>query len=237
MRMSTFYMVATPIGNLEDITYRAVQTLRSVDVIACEDTRHTQQLLTHYEISKRLIACHAHNEINSAKGIVELLASGLNVAFVSDAGTPGISDPGARVVTAVRQAGFLVVPIPGASAVAALVSVAGFVGKSFTFEGFLSPRKGRRTKRLQQLLEREEAFILYESPFRIVKTLEEIAVLDAARTVVAGREMTKKFEEFLQGTAGQVATILAGRDAIKGEFAVLVAPKLLSEADDNDSEA
>ncbi|ADY14739.1 Ribosomal RNA small subunit methyltransferase I [Sphaerochaeta globosa str. Buddy] len=237
MRMSTFYMVATPIGNLEDITYRAVQTLKSVDVIACEDTRHTQQLLTHYEISKRLIACHAHNEINSAKGIVELLASGLDVAFVSDAGTPGISDPGARVVTAVRQAGFTIVPIPGASAVAALVSVAGFVGKSFTFEGFLSPRKGRRTKRLQQLLEREEAFILYESPFRIVKTLQEIATLDATRSVVAGREMTKKFEEFLQGTAAQIAATLTGRDAIKGEFAVLVAPKQSGDADDNDSEA
>ena len=153
-------MVATPIGNLEDITYRAVQTLKTVDVIACEDTRHTQQLLNHFEISKRLIACHAHNEINSAKGIVELLGSGLDVAFVSDAGTPGISDPGARVVTAVRQAGFPVVPIPGPSAVATLVSVAGFVGKSFTFEGFLSPRKGRRTKRLAQLLQRDEAFIL-----------------------------------------------------------------------------
>ncbi len=230
-------MVATPIGNLEDITYRAVQTLRSVDVIACEDTRHTQQLLNHYEISKRLIACHAHNEINSAKGIVELLANGLDVAFVSDAGTPGISDPGARVVTAVRQAGFPVVPIPGPSAVAALVSVAGFVGKSFTFEGFLSPRKGRRTKRLAQLLEREEAFIIYESPFRIVKTLQEIALLDATRNLVAGREMTKKFEEFLQGTAAEVASILAGRDAIKGEFAVLVAPKQACEDDDNDSEA
>jgi 16S rRNA (cytidine1402-2'-O)-methyltransferase len=235
--MSTFYMVATPIGNLEDITYRAVQTLKSVDVIACEDTRHTQQLLNHFEISKRLIACHAHNEINSAKGIVELLASGLDIAFVSDAGTPGISDPGARVVTAVREAGFPVVPIPGPSAVATLVSVAGFVGKSFTFEGFLSPRKGRRTKRLAQLLERDEAFVLYESPFRIVKTLEEIAALDAKRMVVAGREMTKKFEEFLQGTAGAVASTLAGRDAIKGEFAVLVAPRQVSEDDDNDSEA
>ncbi len=230
-------MVATPIGNLEDITYRAVQTLKSVDVIACEDTRHTRQLLNHFEISKRLIACHAHNEINSAKGIVELLGSGLDVAFVSDAGTPGISDPGARVVTAVREAGFPIVPIPGPSAVATLVSVAGYVGKSFTFEGFLSPRKGRRTQRLVQLLERDEAFVLYESPFRIVKTLEEIAALDAKRMVVAGREMTKKFEEFLQGSAGEVASTLEGRDAIKGEFAVLVAPRKVGEDDDNDSEA
>ena len=230
-------MVATPIGNLEDITYRAVETLRSVDVIACEDTRHTQVLLNHFEISKRLIACHAHNEINSAQGIVNLLSEGKDVAFVSDAGTPGISDPGARVVSAVRSEGFAVVPIPGVSAVATLVSVAGYVGKTFTFEGFLSPRKGRRTKRLEALLARNEAFILYESPFRIVKTLEEIAVLDSARTVVAGREMTKKFEEFLQGKASEVAALLSGRQAIKGEFALLVAPIEAEAADDHDSEA
>ncbi len=230
-------MVATPIGNLEDITYRAVETLRSVDVIACEDTRHTQVLLTHFEINKRLIACHAHNEINSAQGIVNLLGEGKDVAFVSDAGTPGISDPGARVVSAVRSAGFPVVPIPGVSAVATLVSVAGYVGKTFTFEGFLSPRKGRRTKRLEALLARNEAFILYESPFRIVKTLEEIAQLDSTRTVVAGREMTKKFEEFLQGRAGEVAALLSERQAIKGEFALLVAPIEAEAADDNDSEA
>ena len=230
-------MVATPIGNLEDITYRAVETLRSVDVIACEDTRHTQVLLTHFEINKRLIACHAHNEINSAQGIVNLLGEGKDVAFVSDAGTPGISDPGARVVSAVRSAGFPVVPIPGVSAVATLVSVAGYVGKTFTFEGFLSPRKGRRTKRLEALLARNEAFILYESPFRIVKTLEEIAQLDSTRTVVAGRGMTKEFEEFLQGRAGEVAALLSERQAIKGEFALLVAPIEAEAADDNDSEA
>lgn len=209
-------MVATPIGNLQDITLRAIETLKSVDVIACEDTRHTQLLLNHLSITKRLIACHAHNEINSAKGIVDLLASGMDIAYVSDAGTPGISDPGSRVVAAVRDAGFEVVPIPGVSAVATLVSVASFVGKSFTFEGFLSPRKGRRTKRLAQLLERDEAFIVYESPFRIVKTLQEIAELDERRTVVVGREMTKKFEEFLQGSAKQIADTLASRPSVKG---------------------
>lgn len=230
-------MVATPIGNLQDITLRAIETLKSVDVIACEDTRHTQLLLNHLSITKRLIACHAHNEINSAKGIVDLLASGMDIAYVSDAGTPGISDPGSRVVAAVRDAGFEVVPIPGVSAVATLVSVASFVGKSFTFEGFLSPRKGRRTKRLAQLLERDEAFIVYESPFRIVKTLQEIAELDERRTVVVGREMTKKFEEFLQGSAKQIADTLASRPSVKGEFALLVAPSQVSDVDDNDSEA
>ncbi len=230
-------MVATPIGNLDDMTYRAVQTLKDVAVIACEDTRHTQLLLSRFDISKRLISCHAHNEINSAQGIVALMEQGNDVAYVSDAGTPGISDPGARVVSLVRQAGFPIVPIPGVSAVATLVSVAGYVGKTFTFEGFLSPRKGRRTKRLSELLERNEAFILYESPFRIVKTLEEIAQLDEQRSVVVGREMTKKFEEFLQGTANTVAKELSGRAAIKGEFALLVAPLEASADDDNDSEA
>ncbi|WP_332446558.1 16S rRNA (cytidine(1402)-2'-O)-methyltransferase [Sphaerochaeta sp.] len=235
--MSTLYMVATPIGNLDDITYRAVQTLQTVEVIACEDTRHTQLLLSHYNISKRLIACHAHNEINSAQGIVALLSDGKDVAFVSDAGTPGISDPGSRVVSAVRNAGFPIVPIPGPSALASLVSVAGFVGKTFTFEGFLSPRKGRRTKRLEALLARDEAFIIYESPFRIIKTLQEIGALDEKRTVVVGREMTKKFEEFLQGTARSVAGQLSDRPAVKGEFAVLVAPSEAAQDDDNDSEA
>ena len=230
-------MVATPIGNLEDMTYRAVQTLQSVDVIACEDTRHTQQLLNHYQISKRLIACHAHNESNSAKGIVALLSEGKDIAFVSDAGTPGISDPGSRVVSAVRSAGFKVVPIPGVSALTSLVSVAGYVGKSFTFEGFLSVRKGRRTKRLELLLARNEAFILYESPFRVVKTLSELARLDENRYVVVGREMTKKFEEFISGTAAVVASLLENSTTLKGEFAILVAPVEAQEADDNDKEA
>ena len=230
-------MVATPIGNLEDMTYRAVQTLQSVDVIACEDTRHTQQLLNHYQISKRLIACHAHNESNSAKGIVALLSEGKDIAFVSDAGTPGISDPGSRVVSAVRSAGFKVVPIPGVSALTSLVSVAGYVGKSFTFEGFLSVRKGRRTKRLELLLARNEAFVLYESPFRVVKTLSELARLDENRYVVVGREMTKKFEEFISGTAAVVASLLENSTTLKGEFAILVAPVEAQEADDNDKEA
>ena len=229
-------MVGTPIGNLEDMTYRAVETLKSVDVVACEDTRHTQQLLNHYQISKRLIACHAHNETNSAKGIVALLAEGKDIAFVSDAGTPGVSDPGSRVVSAVRKAGFDVVPIPGVSAVTALVSVAGYVGKSFTFEGFLSPKKGRRTKRLELLLERNEAFVLYESPFRVVKMLAELSVLDPKRFVVVGREMTKKFEQFISGSAVDVCAQLERNTTLKGEFAILVAPIEAQEDDDNDSE-
>lgn len=235
--MSTLYLVATPIGNLGDITYRAIETLKSVSVIACEDTRHTQQLLTHYGISKRLIATHAHNEEASAKGIIAMLAEGQTVAFVSDAGTPALSDPGSRLVQAVRDAGFSVVPIPGPSAFTALVSVAGLVGKSITFEGFLSPKSGRRRARLATLLERGEAFVIYESPFRVVKTLAELSDLAPLRRVVVGREMTKKFEEFLQGRASEVAAQLSARQAIKGEFALLVAPIEAEAADDNDSEA
>lgn len=222
--MSTLYLVATPIGNLGDITYRAVETLKTVDVIACEDTRHTQQLLTHYGISKRLIATHAHNEEASAKGIVALLEAGQSVAFVSDAGTPGISDPGSRLVEVVREGGYPIVPIPGASAFTALVSVAGLVGKTITFEGFLSPKSGRRKGRLEVLLGRGDAFVIYESPFRVVKTLAEIAALAADRRVVVGREMTKKFEEFIIGEASEVASLLSERTSIKGEFALLVGP-------------
>lgn len=229
-------MVATPIGNLEDITMRALQTLREVDVIACEDTRHTQRLLTRYDIHKRLIACHAHNEISSAAGIVKLLSEDNNIAFVSDAGTPGISDPGARVVNAVREAGFPIVPIPGASALATLISVSGFVGKAFVFEGFMSPRAGRRRKRLVELLERDEAFIVYESPFRVVKLLEELANLAPERRILVGREMTKAFEEYVDGTAQTVAGDFAKRTSIKGEFAICISPSETARNDDEGTE-
>ena len=221
--MAVLYVVATPIGNLDDITIRGIRTLRDADVIACEDTRHTLNLLNHLEITgKRLIACHARNEEASAKGIVGLLEQGLNVAYCSDAGTPGVSDPGSRLVNAVRQAGFDVVPIPGASASVTLLSVSGLAGKTFTFEGFLSPKSGRRKKRLEQLLERNEAFIIYESPFRIRKTLEELDALAPERKIVLGREMTKAFEQFLCGTAKEVLSLLKVE---KGEFAVCVLPQ------------
>ncbi len=229
-------MVATPIGNLEDITMRALQTLREVDVIACEDTRHTQRLLTRYDIHKRLIACHAHNESSSAAGIVKLLSEDNNIAFVSDAGTPGISDPGARVVNAVREAGFPIVPIPGASALATLVSVSGFVGKAFVFEGFMSPRAGRRRKRLVELLARDEAFIVYESPFRVVKLLEELAGLAPERRILVGREMTKAFEEYVDGSAQTVAGEFAKRTSIKGEFAICISPSETVRTEDEEAE-
>ena len=220
--MSKLYIVATPIGNLDDITLRAINTLREADVIACEDTRHTQTLLTHLGITgKRLIACHAHNEAASSQGIVGLLGQGLNVAYCSDAGTPGVSDPGSRLVRVVREAGFDIVPIPGASASVTLISASGLAGKTFTFEGFLSPKSGRRKSRLKELLEREEAFIIYESPFRILKTLGELRDLDDSRRLVLGREMTKAFEQFIYGTPSEVISELK---VVKGEFALVVLP-------------
>lgn len=232
--MSTLYIVATPIGNLDDISFRAVKTLKEVDVIACEDTRHTQNLLNHLEITgKRLIACHAHNEMASSQGIINLLSQGLSVAYVSDAGTPGVSDPGSRLVREVRKANFTVVPIPGASACVTLISVAGLAGKTFTFEGFLSPKSGRRKTRLQELLSREEAFIIYESPFRILKTLEELKALDDTRQLVLGREITKAFEQFIVGTPSEVISQLK---VVKGEFALCVLPPAKAVAEDEEDE-
>lgn len=228
-------MVATPIGNLDDITYRAVKTLQGVPTIACEDTRHTQIVLSRYEITgKRLVACHARNEENSAQGLIKLLGEGSDVAYVSDAGTPGISDPGSKVVRAVRAAGFKVVPIPGPSAVATLVSAAGFAGKTFTFEGFLSPKGGRRKSRLVELLERNEGFVIYESPYRVQKVLALLGELAPDRVITLGREMTKAFEEFEVGTATQ---LLKSVRSWKGEFALLVHSDYSKAGADDDSDS
>lgn len=225
MHMSTLYIVATPIGNLQDITYRAVKTLSEVDIIACEDTRVTQRLLTHYDIHKRLIATHAHNEKASARGIIELLREGSTIAFVSDAGTPGISDPGSLLVEQVRAAGFSVIPIPGVSAVITSVSVAGIAGKSFTFEGFLPVKSGKRDARLRELLDRSEAFILYESPYRLLKVLAALAALEPERKVMVAREITKIHEEFVAAKAVQVLEEFSSRQSIKGECVLLVYPE------------
>lgn len=220
--MSTLYIVGTPIGNLGDITYRAVETLKNVDVVAAEDTRHTLQLLTHLEIRKPLISCRAQNEEFAAQKIIQLMDEGKNIAFASDAGTPGISDPGAVLAGLVRKAGHSVVPIPGPSAFATLVSVAGAGGKTLIFEGFLSPKPGKRRKRLKELLSTEDAIVLYESPFRIVKLLTDIADIDNNRRVVVGRELTKLHEEIIEGTAAELRDDFTSRASIKGEFAVFI---------------
>ena len=220
--MSTLYIVGTPIGNLGDITYRAVETLKNVDVVAAEDTRHTLQLLTHLEIRKPLISCRAQNEEFAAQKIIQLMDEGKNIAFASDAGTPGISAPGAVLAGLVRKAGHSVVPIPGPSAFATLVSVAGAGGKTLIFEGFLSPKPGKRRSRLKELLSTEDAIVLYESPFRIVKLLTDIADFDYNRRVVVGRELTKLHEEIIEGTAAELRDDFTSRASIKGEFAVFI---------------
>lgn len=221
----TLYIVATPIGNLKDITLRALDVLKDVDVIACEDTRHTLKLLNTYSISKKLISCRSGNEEKAAVRITSILEDGMSAAYVSDAGTPGLSDPGSRLVRMVRDEGFKIVPLPGPSAFASLVSVGAFPDKAVTFEGFLSPKPGRRRKRLKELLERNESAIFYESPFRIIKLLTDIADLFPEREVLVGREMTKIHEEFLEGPVEEVLKRLESREKVKGEFSVLVSGK------------
>ena len=220
--MSELYIVGTPIGNLDDITFRAIETFKKVDYIACEDTRHTLQLLNHFEIKKPLISCRAQNEKFAGEKIVQLLREGHSVAYASDAGTPGISDPGAVLVDVVREAGFRIIPIPGASAFATLISAAGSGGKTLIFEGFLSPKPGRRRSRLRELLATGDAVIIYESPYRITKLLSDIADIDSTRRIVVGRELTKLHEEILSGSAGELRDDYANRPSIKGEFAIFI---------------
>ncbi len=220
--MATLFIVATPIGNLGDITLRALEVLKGVDTIACEDTRHTRKLLTHFEISKPLVSCRSQNELQAAGKLLERLEEGQDVAYVSDAGTPGLSDPGVRLVGEIRSAGYPIVPIPGPSAFTALLSVSEFGGRTVTFDGFLSPKGGKRGKRIAELLEREENFVLYESPHRILKILADIAEKEPERQVLIGREMTKMHEEFISGTSSEVLETLEGRNSLKGEFALLV---------------
>jgi 16S rRNA (cytidine1402-2'-O)-methyltransferase len=221
-------MVATPIGNLGDVTLRALEVLKSVDFVAAEDTRHTLQLLTHFGIKKPLVSCRAQNEAAVAAKIAARLDKGETAAFASDAGTPGLSDPGAVLAGLVRQAGHTVTPIPGASAFAALLSVAGQPGKAVVFEGFLSPKAGRRASRLRELLGGDAAVILYESPYRVVKLLSALADIDNERTVVVGRELTKVHEEILEGSAASLRDVFIERErtnpsTLKGEFAIVVA--------------
>jgi 16S rRNA (cytidine1402-2'-O)-methyltransferase len=226
--MGTLLLVATPIGNLGDITLRALEALKSADAIACEDTRHTLKLLSHFEIRKPLLSCHANDEERGASRVIELLDQDKTVAYCSDAGTPGLSDPGALLARRAREAGHLVSPLPGPSAFAALVSAAGMGGRSFLFDGFPSPKPGKRRTRVAQLMAMEESFVLYESPFRIIALMEEIAAVDPERSVCLGREMTKIHEEFLTGKALEVLSTLKERGEIKGEFAVLVSGRELA---------
>ncbi len=234
--MSTLYIVGTPIGNLGDITFRAIETFKSVDVIAAEDTRHTLQLLSHFEIRKPLISCRSQNEAFAGQKIIKLLDEGQNIAYASDAGTPGVSDPGAVLAGLAREAGHTVVPIPGPSAFATLVSVAGAGGKTLIFEGFLSPKPGRRRSRLRELMATGDAIVVYESPFRIVKLLTDIADIESERRVVVGRELTKLHEEITSGSAAELRDNYASRDKVLGEFAVFISGSKKAQLSDESSD-
>jgi 16S rRNA (cytidine1402-2'-O)-methyltransferase len=233
---STLYAVATPIGNLRDITLRALDVLRGVDRIAAEDTRVSSGLLRHYGIATRLIALHAHNERAQAARIVAMLQEGLSVALISDAGTPGVSDPGAVLVAAVRSAGFVVLPIPGPSALTAALSVTGWPAVPFTFIGFLPPKAAARRTALDALCAAREALIFYEAPHRIVATLSDCAErLGGSRRITVGRELTKRFETVHESTlAGAALWVAEDADRQRGEFVLIVegAPPAAVDAPD-----
>jgi 16S rRNA (cytidine1402-2'-O)-methyltransferase len=216
------HIVATPIGNLEDITYRAVRVLREVDRIACEDTRQTRKLLDHYAIQKPTVSYHEHNEAERAAELIERLRAGENIALVSDAGVPLISDPGYRLVKAAVEAGISVEPVPGPSAALAALSASGLPTDAFRFSGFLPSKPGQRLHALEKLSEEQATLIFFEAPHRVVETLEAIEQVLGARPIVVARELTKVHEEFLRGTPAEVRAQLLARDAIKGEITLLI---------------
>ena len=218
------YVVATPIGNLADITLRALQVLRMVNWIAAEDTRHTLQLLNHHGIEGRLLAAHQHNEQAAAERIVEKLDSGESVAMVSDAGTPGISDPGARVVARVREAGYRIIPIPGASALIAAVSAAGLADGEFMFLGFLPPKSTAKRRSLRKVAANRCSLVFYEAPHRVLETIQDcITVFGPARQIIVAKEVTKLFETFHVSELGEVtAWFEADSNRLKGEFVLIV---------------
>jgi len=216
------YIVATPIGNLEDISYRAVRVLGEADVIACEDTRQSRKLLDHYGIHKPTISYHDHNEAERTAELTARLCAGETVALVSDAGMPLISDPGYRLVRAAIENGIAVHPVPGASAAVAALAASGLPTDQFHFGGFLPHKPGQRARVLQALAAEEATVIFYEAPHRILEALEAIGSALGARPIVVARELTKLHEEFLRGSASEIRAQLAARDAIKGEFTLLI---------------
>ena len=217
------YLVGTPIGNLEDITLRAVRTLKEVDLIACEDTRQTAKLLNHYGIEKRTVSYHEHNELTRAAELVTHLESGDDVALVSDAGMPGVSDPGYRLVTLAVRHHIRVVPIPGASAFLSALVASGLPTDSFHFGGFLPAKAGARRTALETVRHSERTQIFYEAPHRIVEALRDIVeTMGGHRHVVIAREVTKLHEEFIRGRAEEIVTLLEARGEVKGEITLLI---------------
>ncbi|MGA9640568.1 MAG: 16S rRNA (cytidine(1402)-2'-O)-methyltransferase [Terriglobales bacterium] len=220
---SALYLVATPIGNLEDITLRALRVLKEVDLIACEDTRQTQKLLTHYGIHTRTVSYHEHNEMTKAAELVVDLESGAKIALVTDAGMPGISDPGFRLITLAIRHHVPVVPIPGASAYLAALVASGLPTDSFRFSGFLPAKSGQRRKLLESVRESPRTQVFYEAPHRLLDALADVCeVLGEGRHVVVAREVTKLHEEFLRGRAADVLDELRKRGDVKGEITLMI---------------
>ena len=222
LRAGTLYLVATPIGNLEDMTLRALRVLKECDMVAAEDTRYTGQLLKHFGISKPMLSYFQFNEAARSREIVERLQRGEKIALVTDAGTPGISDPGERVVKAALAGGCRVEPVPGPCALVAALSASGLAAAEFHFLGFLGHKPGQRRRQLEAVKEVPGTLVLYESPHRVMKLLAELVELFPDRKVVLARELTKKFEEFKAGSPAELLLGMEQRPA-KGEFVVLVA--------------
>lgn len=224
-KTGTLYIVATPIGNLDDITERAIKTLTDVDIIACEDTRHSGRLLANYGIKNRLMSFHQHNENESAKKFISLLLQGNNIALVSDAGTPLISDPGYPLVKQAHERGIKIVPIVGASAIIALLSCSGLPTNEFHFYGFLAAKKQQRQQKLKIIAENTSTSIIYESTHRILKCMHDMElILGENRQISMGRELTKTFETIKTGTVSEIkAFIESDKNQQKGEFVIAIA--------------
>ncbi len=222
MPNGTLFIVATPIGNLEDITLRALRILKEADLIACEDTRQSGKLLSHYGITTATISYHDHNEASRTAELITRIESGSTVALITDAGTPLVSDPGYRLVTAAIAANITVVPIPGANAAMGALAAAGLPTDEFRFCGFLPPKSGQRRKALEELQSETCTLVFYEAPHRILETLEDVEAVYGPRPVVVARELTKLHEEFLRGPAAEVRAKLAARPSVKGEITLLI---------------
>lgn len=220
--LGKLYLVATPIGNLEDITFRAINVLKEVDLIAAEDTRHTLKLLNHYEISKPLISYHRHNEDVKSDVLISKLLDGQNVAIVTDAGTPGISDPGEEIVKEAIENNIEVVPIPGACALINALIASGLNTKEFAFYGFLPLNKKNRNSVFDRIKKEDKTVILYEAPHKLIKTLEDILEIVGDVSCVLAKELTKIHEEFIRDNISEVIKNLNGKDSIKGEYIILL---------------
>ncbi|MBC8439579.1 MAG: 16S rRNA (cytidine(1402)-2'-O)-methyltransferase [Deltaproteobacteria bacterium] len=222
----TLYIVATPVGNLEDITFRAVKVLKQVDLIAAEDTRHSKKLLSHYDIKTKLVSCHEHNEANKTHQIIAHLKNGLDIALISDAGTPSISDPGYKLVTAVAREMLSIIPIPGCSAAIAGLSVSGLPTDSFLFLGFLPKKQQKQKQALEAITNQSATLIFYESPRRIKALIDNMRTILGDRKACLAREITKLHEEYIRGNLSDILKALEEKEVIKGECSLFVQGQL-----------